>query len=126
MGTGRGGWGRGLPGLGGGAAGEEDVAAGGGELDEADSTGGGAAGAEEPVPTGGGAIVPEEIGAGAGAGALEVEPGAAALVEGTLDTADEEAPLGGVEVPEPPPNLPAKHCVMSGTSVSPEGVRERT
>ena len=108
-----------------GAAGEEDVAGGEGGADDADSTGGG----EEPVSIGGGAVVPEVIGAGAGAGAPEVEPGAAALEAGILDTADEGAPPGGVgavELPEPPPNLPAKHCVMSGTSVSPEGVRERT
>ena len=135
-GTGLGGGGRGPPGFGGGdpmgAAGPEEDVAGG--ADEADSTGGGGGalvpGEEEPVPSGGGAVVIEALWAGdSGAGAPEVEPGAAALEAGTLDAADEGAPFGGVgavELPEPPPNLPAKHCVMSGTSVSPEGVRERT
>ena len=106
-----------------------------------DSTGGGTgalvAGGEEPVPIGGGVVVPEALWAGAealDAGALEgreLGPGAAALEAGALGTADEGAPLGvgAVELPfnpAPPSNLPAKHCVMSGTSVSPVGVREST
>ncbi len=95
-----------------GAMGAEDVVGGEEGPDEADSTGGGTgalvAGGKEPVLSGGGAVVPEALG-----------------------TADEGAPLGvgAVELPfnpAPPSNLPAKHCVMSGTSVSPVGVRERT
>ena len=103
-------------------------------LDEADSTGGGTgalvAGGEEPVPIGGGVVVTGVPVAGPPEG-RELVPGAAALEVGALGTADEGAPLGvgAVEVPfnpAPPSNLPAKHWVISGTSVSPVGVRERT
>lgn len=112
------------------------VVNGGARLEVADSTGGGAGalvvGEEEPVPIGGGAVVPEAIGAGAVAlDAGAPGPGAATLEAGALGTAEEGDPLGvgTVELPfnpAPPSNLPAKHCVMSGTSVAPVGVRERT
>ena len=123
--------------MGGDSTAAEDVVGEGERLDEADSTGGGAgapvAGGEEPEPIGGGAVVAGAPGPGAGPPeGRELVPGAAALEGGALGTADEGAPLGvGAVVelpfnPAPPPNLPAKHCVMSGTSVSPVGTSERT
>ncbi len=90
--------------------------------------GGDSTGAEDVVGEGEVPVV------GPGAGPPEggeLVPGAAALEVGALGPADEGAPLGVgvVELPfnpAPPSNLPAKHCVISGTSVSPVGVRERT
>ena len=123
------------------ATGVEDVVGEGGAADVADSPGGGTgasvADGEVPVPIGGGPVVAEVVVAGApgpGAGGpagRELVPGAVALEAGALGTADEGAPLGVGAValpfnPAPPSNLPAKHCVMSGTSVSPVGTRERT
>ena len=101
------------------------VGRGGALVVTADSTGGGIGEVPVPVPIGGGMVVAEALWAGVAG------PGAAALVAGALGTADEGAALG-VDVvelpfnPAPPSNLPAKHCVMSGTSVFPVGTRERT
>ena len=69
-----------------------------------------------------------------GVGALEAgasEPAGGALEAESLEAeglgpAEEGTPLGAGELPIPPPNFPAKHLVISGTSVSPEGVKERT
>ena len=119
------------------ATGVEDVVGEGGAADVADSPGGGTgalvAGGEVPVPIGGGTVVAEVLVAGApGPGAGPPEGRVLEVLEaGALGTADEGAPLGVgvVELPfnpAPPSNLPAKHCVMSGTSVSPVGTRERT